>query len=228
MAAPAENFEDWLNEKLKKLNTDQDVFGSYIKSILDGGESEEEKREALEEILGEVTNGDDIASICDEIFLNWASKCELSSELINTESNKSNVDVDAKIASIMEAQAKSVVTERKITNEDKELREAILAHYSQVCETDEVDGDDDATNRGSKEAGTSARSASTITSDPFIVKNTNVDDVIQAERIKREKSKAENEKKKAQDKLNREKQKQQQQQRKEKEKKRTQKLERKR
>lgn len=49
-----ENFLTWLNAKLKELNTDESVFGSYILGILEGDESEEEKREALEGILGEI------------------------------------------------------------------------------------------------------------------------------------------------------------------------------
>ena len=49
-----ESFLTWLNAKLKELNTDESVFGSYILGILDGDESEEEKREALEGILSEI------------------------------------------------------------------------------------------------------------------------------------------------------------------------------
>lgn len=47
-------FKNWLNNKLKSLNTDESVFGSYILGILEGDESKDEKREALEGILSAI------------------------------------------------------------------------------------------------------------------------------------------------------------------------------
>lgn len=55
MAAVEDDFEPWLSLKLKELNTDEGVFGNYIKGILEGDESLDEKTEALEEILTEIT-----------------------------------------------------------------------------------------------------------------------------------------------------------------------------
>ena len=49
-----EAFNKWLNNKLKSLNTDESVFGSYILGILEGDESGDEKREALEGILSAI------------------------------------------------------------------------------------------------------------------------------------------------------------------------------
>jgi len=49
----SEEFQSWLNEQLRKLNTDENVFGSYIVGILEGDETTEEKTEALEGILSE-------------------------------------------------------------------------------------------------------------------------------------------------------------------------------
>lgn len=49
-----EAFNKWLNNKLKSLNTDESVFGSYILGILEGDESSDEKREALEGILSAI------------------------------------------------------------------------------------------------------------------------------------------------------------------------------
>lgn len=54
MAAGVGNFTDWLSNKLKNLNTDENVFGSYITSILEGDDSVEEKREGLQSILSEI------------------------------------------------------------------------------------------------------------------------------------------------------------------------------
>lgn len=47
-------FNKWLNNKLKSLNTDESVFGSYILGILEGDETKDEKREALEGILSAI------------------------------------------------------------------------------------------------------------------------------------------------------------------------------
>lgn len=44
-------FNNWLKNKLKSLDTDESVFGSYILGILEGDESKDEKHEALEGIL---------------------------------------------------------------------------------------------------------------------------------------------------------------------------------
>ena len=52
----APDFDTWLSFKLKSLDTDDDVFGSYIKGILEGEESQDEKIEAIEGILGEIAS----------------------------------------------------------------------------------------------------------------------------------------------------------------------------
>lgn len=54
MAALEDEFDDWLCAKLKDLNTDQDVYSTYIKSILEGDESNDDKLEALEGVLVEI------------------------------------------------------------------------------------------------------------------------------------------------------------------------------
>lgn len=48
------DFEKWLSKKLTELNTDENVFGSYIMGILEGDETLEEKREGLEGILSAI------------------------------------------------------------------------------------------------------------------------------------------------------------------------------
>ena len=55
MAVAANSFDAWLSEKLQALNTDESVFGTYIKGILESDEPEDEKTEALEGILAGVT-----------------------------------------------------------------------------------------------------------------------------------------------------------------------------
>lgn len=61
----APDFDTWLSLKLKSLDTDETVFGSYIKGILEGEESHDEKIEAIEGILGEIAPVND----CDIIFI---------------------------------------------------------------------------------------------------------------------------------------------------------------
>lgn len=47
-------FEVWLGDQLRQINTDESVFGSYIIGILEGDEeTQEEKVEALEGILSD-------------------------------------------------------------------------------------------------------------------------------------------------------------------------------
>lgn len=49
-------YESWLTEKLLSLNpdTDTDVFVSYITGILDEDTSEDEKKESLIDLIGQV------------------------------------------------------------------------------------------------------------------------------------------------------------------------------
>lgn len=55
MAVATSTFDTWLSEKLQSLSIDESVFGVYIKGILEGDESEDEKTEALEGILAGIT-----------------------------------------------------------------------------------------------------------------------------------------------------------------------------
>lgn len=54
MATAIDSFSSWLGNKLKDLNTDENVFGSYITGILDSDETNDEKNEALQGILAEI------------------------------------------------------------------------------------------------------------------------------------------------------------------------------
>lgn len=54
MASAVENFAEWLSNKLKDLNTDENVFGSYITGILETEDTDEEKTDALQSILSEI------------------------------------------------------------------------------------------------------------------------------------------------------------------------------
>ena len=56
MAASLEGFETWLTEKLLAVNpdTDTDVFVSYITGILEEESPEDEKKESIVDLLGQV------------------------------------------------------------------------------------------------------------------------------------------------------------------------------
>ncbi|XP_065284267.1 coiled-coil domain-containing protein 43-like [Dermacentor albipictus] len=227
MAAVYSDFELWLTDKLRALNIDPDVFGSYITGILEGNETEDEKSEALQGILTEVCE-DALCDVKDEIFNKWSEYNERPAEgdaRVNDEQGKYNVE--AKLVSLMEEQAKSVVAEKNLSVEEQKLRQAILAQYGEVS-----DGEEDVVTKPSAELVATSVASGAAPKEHYVPKllarNTNAENVAHAEKEKRELSKQEHERKKAQDKLNREKQKQQAQERKDKERKRTQKGERRR
>ncbi|KAH7969115.1 coiled-coil domain-containing protein 43 isoform X1 [Rhipicephalus sanguineus] len=228
MAAVHSDFELWLADKLRALNIDPDVFGSYITGILEGNETEDEKSEALQGILTEVCE-DALCDVKDEIFNKWSEYNERPAEgdvRVNDEQGKYNVE--AKLVSLMEEQAKSVVAEKNLSAEEQKLRQAILAQYGEVS-----DGEEEVVTKSSTESVAPPAASGVAHKEHYVPKlvlarNTNAENVAQAEKEKREHSKQEHERKKAQDKLNREKQKQQAQERKDKERKRTQKGERRR
>lgn len=199
MAAGGEDFDSWLSLKLLALNIDEGVFGSYIKGILDGDESLEDKTEALEGILSEITeNG--IRNHCREILEKWRNTSQAAISVKNAEVAGAEA-MDVKLAKLMESQARPTTVQRTYTDEERRIREAILAQYSQMSDQDD---DEDEGDRGAegKENG--------------LVKNTNASVVQQAEKEKREKAKLESQKKKEKDREDREKQKQIQQEKKEK------------
>ncbi|CAN7998820.1 unnamed protein product [Ixodes hexagonus] len=229
MAALCGDFELWLADKLRTLNIDPDVFGSYITGILEGTETEEEKSEALQGILTEVCE-DGISEVKDEIFDKWSIYTQSPAEDVRVD-DEGRYNVEAKLVSLMEEQAKSVIPEKSVTVEEQKLRQAILAQYAEVSDGEEESGPVPKA-AAAPETVTAAASTGAPHKEHYapklLARNTNAETVAHAEKEKRELSKQEHERKKAQDKLNREKQKQQQQDRKEKERKRTQKGERRR
>ncbi|XP_055298807.1 coiled-coil domain-containing protein 43 [Sitodiplosis mosellana] len=198
-----EAFNKWLNNKLKSLNTDETVFGSYILGILEGDESKDEKREALEGILSAIIE-DDLENVIKEITDEW-EKCEPKSEAVATESE----DVDAKLARLLENKHITTTVQRTYTEEEKKIREQILAQYSQV-EYD--DGYDEENEEAAGASGGGAQDGS----DPLMVKNTNAADVQALAKERREQAKIDSKAKKDKDKSDREKQKQLREEKKEK------------
>ncbi|KAI4464666.1 coiled-coil domain-containing protein 43 [Holotrichia oblita] len=202
MAAAVDNFVDWLGNKLKDLNTDENIFGSYITGILDSDETEEEKNEALQGILSEIVEDfeyfkgivyllyntileSNITQICQEIIEMWLKfKPKEPLQTVNS------LDVDAKLAKLLESQCLATTKQKEYTDEEKKIREAILSQYSQMS-------DDEEENVEVAAAGDAHKS------ENGLEKNTNVLSVQQAEKERREQAKLESQRKKEKDKEDR-------------------------
>ena len=52
---PSAEFEDWLSKRLKAINIDDEVFGSYIYGIVEDDSTDDDKTEALMGILSGIT-----------------------------------------------------------------------------------------------------------------------------------------------------------------------------
>ncbi|CAD7086018.1 unnamed protein product [Hermetia illucens] len=195
MSADAD-FVKWLSEKLRNLNVDESVFGSYITGILEGDETSEEKVEALEGILGAMIE-DDLNNVVQEIIGKWDA-CQPKKEEVSAK--KVGEDVDAQLARMLESQKIQTTAPRQYTAEEMRIREQILAQYSQTSVSDGEEGDE----------------PSDEEAQLGLVKNTNVHDVQQAQKERREQAKLDSQKKKEKDKEDRERQKQQREEKKEK------------
>ena len=101
----------------------------------------------------------------------------------------------------MESQSLATTKQKKYTEEEKKIREAILSQYSQMTD-DEGEGEEGNAVGDHKEND--------------LQKNTNVQSVVHAEKIKREQAKLDSQRKKEKDKEDREKQKQLREEKKEK------------
>ncbi|XP_057717417.1 coiled-coil domain-containing protein 43 [Corythoichthys intestinalis] len=215
MAAPAADageFESWLNERLDALEVDREVYGAYILGVLQEEESDEEKRDALQGILSAFLDEENtLEDVCQQIIKHW-KEYHSSANMRDA----GDVEVQA-IASMIEKQAQIVVKQKEVSEESKKRKEALLAQYANV--TDEEDeGEEEDSPNGNLMPG----------QDKSMFKNTNVEEVLNRQKQKREQAREDAQKKKEMDKMQREKDKLAKQERKEKEKKRTQKGERKR
>ncbi|XP_036324460.1 coiled-coil domain-containing protein 43 [Rhagoletis pomonella] len=194
-----DEFTTWLQGQLKILNTDPDIFGSYIVGILEGEETPEEKREALNDILGEIITND-LDALINVLLEKW-EKTHPKEEV----KKAVHVDVNEQLAKLLEAQKlQTIVKEREYTDEERKIREQILAQYSQT----EVEDEDAYESEEEVEK--------TNTGATGIERNTNVQDVMALQKEKREQARLESAAKKQKDKEDRERQKQMREEKKEK------------
>ncbi|KAG2460630.1 CCD43 protein, partial [Polypterus senegalus] len=216
MAAPG-NFDGWLVRRLDSLDVDGDVYAAYILGVLREEEDDDgdgDTTSALRDILSPFLEEDALEDVCKEIINQWA----LSSAHGTTKSDEKDAEVQA-IASLIEKQAQIVVKQKEASEDEKLRKAALLAQYANV--TDEEDEEEDPEESG-------AAAPATYDSSKSLFKNTNMEDVLNAKKLEREKARGESQKKKEQDKMQRDKDKLARQDRKDKEKKRTQKGERRR
>ncbi|XP_034000087.1 coiled-coil domain-containing protein 43 [Trematomus bernacchii] len=215
MAAPvtdAGEFESWLNDRLDSLEVDREVYGTYILGVLEEEESDEEREDALQGILSAFVEEDNVEDVCKQIIKQWTDWRDRSA----SKSDSDDAEVQA-IARMIEKQAQIVVKHKEVSGESKQRKDALLAQYANV-----TDDEDEA----EEEELTGANNF--IGNEKSLFKNTNVAEVLNRQKEKRDQAREDSQKKKEGDKMQREKDKLTKQDRKEKEKKRTQKGERKR
>ncbi|XP_059204273.1 coiled-coil domain-containing protein 43 [Centropristis striata] len=215
MAAPATDageFESWLNDRLDSLEVDREVYGAYILGVLQEDESDEEKEEVLQGILSAFLDEDTVEDVCKQIIKEWTD-CRNRSA---AKSDADDAEVQA-IASMIEKQAQIVVKQKEVSEESKKRKEALLAQYANVTD------DEDEAEEEEPPCGNNP-----VPNDKSLFKNTNVEEVLNRQKQKRDQAREDAQKKKEGDKMQREKDKLAKQDRKEKEKKRTQKGERRR
>ncbi|XP_017121292.1 coiled-coil domain-containing protein 43 [Drosophila elegans] len=196
----SEEFQSWLNEQLRKLNTDESIFGSYIIGILEGDEeTTDEKTEALEGILSE-TGAPNIDELVATILQKWF-QCHPSAD--DPPKKGLDIDVNAQLAKLLEQQKlqPAVNKEREYTEEERRIKQQILAQYSQTAVVNQ--DEDDSEPESDDESG-------------VLAKNTNKSDVQALAKEKREQARLDSAAKKQKDKEDREKQKQLREEKKEK------------
>lgn len=121
-----------------------------------------------------------------EILTAWADSLSKNAPADGTATTE---DVDVRLVRMLESQSLPTTTSRSYTEEERRIREAILAQYSQMSDNEESEGE------GEEEGATGG--------DGGIEKNTNAAVIAHQERERRERAKVESQKKKDKDKEDR-------------------------
>lgn len=130
-------------------------------------------------------------SLVNEIFRKW-NECHAAPKKVIAEQGAVDIAELLKTQTNISIQASGGPRNRQLTEEEKRIKEQILASYSQTNEPEEEDDE----GNGSEEGD-----------DPDFEKNTNKSDVQKLAREKREQAKQDSEQKKLKDKEDRAKQK---------------------
>ena len=184
--------------------------GPYIDGILTSDETAEEQREALNDLLTGVTEDSALEHLVDEILSKWSLTQDHQDEAgAKDAANALAEDLDTKLAKLLEANIKTNEKKRIYTEEELKMRSRILEDYGQLSDHAE---DEDVAEGGAGGGGGEGGSDS----DPDLVRNTNVSDVLALKKERREQSRLESQQKKEKDKEDREKQKKLREEKKEK------------
>jgi len=126
-------FDAWLVEKLNSLSLDEEIYSEYVKSVLNEGESNEEVKESLSDLLsGALESGaceaaEDILQVWDKKKLETTQEKMISFDVWLVEKLNS-LDVDAEVYSDY---VKSVLDEGE---NEQELKESLDEFLSGIIE----------------------------------------------------------------------------------------------
>ncbi|CRK91282.1 CLUMA_CG004960, isoform A [Clunio marinus] len=185
------DFSSFLSVKLKEKKIDVSVYHGYLLGIMEDNLDEAEKYEMVTDILNDLLAGTNTDDIVNAIFDKWH---ETHSTHLN-EAERKQEEVD--IAELLKTQTSISLQaagqhNRQLTEEEKRIKQQILANYSQCSDKEEEDEE---------------YAKSSDEDDPNLEKNTNKADVQKLAREKREQAKMESQQKKLKDKEDRAKQK---------------------
>ncbi|KAF9352569.1 hypothetical protein BGX26_009654 [Mortierella sp. AD094] len=222
--------ETFIAERLATISLEDEAITEYFARIVEEESMEEpEKREAITELLADVTE-EPTTTVIDDVFTFWNGKKQEAAKKAEEEKGKAMEAAKEKERAALRAMfddpnndngilsmsSRHVV--KNMTKEERKKREALLAQYA--YDLDEmVEGDDGEMEIVYKDR--SSKSSGVSSSDPLLMANNNADIVKQKEALRRAEMKKANENEKERNKLALEKQRLAQ----EKEKRRTQKSE---
>ncbi|CAM4704675.1 unnamed protein product [Caretta caretta] len=129
-AAGPGGFEPWLAGRLDALGLDRAVYATYIQGLLREEESDEERLDALRGVLAACLEEDLLPDVCREIVVKW-------SEAQNVGVTEKKADEIQAIASMIEKQAQIVVKPKKVSQDEKLRKAALLAQYANVTDEEE-------------------------------------------------------------------------------------------
>uniref|UniRef100_H2YX99 Coiled-coil domain-containing protein 43 n=1 Tax=Ciona savignyi TaxID=51511 RepID=H2YX99_CIOSA len=192
MGEPSQgDFEAWLCKKLTSLDIDNEVYGSYITSILDEDDDQQTKKETLEEILETITENN--VALCKDVIEMYQSFKVANTAQANDD-DKPNIDqiLAAHVGVTTTTMQKQHQTQNS-NEESKAIKRSVIAMYSSV--------DDEADTNELNENSSKPQHHQTVDSALEMFENTNAKNVSEVEKNTRLKQKEESAKKKEQDKV---------------------------
>uniref|UniRef100_A0A8C4Q6J3 Coiled-coil domain-containing protein 43 n=1 Tax=Eptatretus burgeri TaxID=7764 RepID=A0A8C4Q6J3_EPTBU len=123
---------DWLRDRLEGLGVESDVYGVYIGGVLEGDESDAEKREALADILSAILVRPECAGWCGvftDHIMHFLAGGEDSVQVLMGLMERQVILVEPAPAS---ASTRNNVQEA----EERQRREALIAQYGMLEEID--------------------------------------------------------------------------------------------